>query len=148
MTGEGIIEKKNLIIFYCCDRKRHMLGTGFIVNKRIKYLVIDFKAKKPRICTIRVRGLFFYYSLICVHASTEEKEDDEKDNFYEELDQTYEEYPKRDIKIILGDFNAKTVQEEVHRPIIGKYSLHTLSNDNGLRLIDAYHRTSFQVPDG
>jgi len=63
-------------------------------------------------------------------------DDDEKDNFYEELDQTYEECPKRDVKIILGDLNAKIGQEEVHRPIIGKYSLHTLSNDNGLRLTD------------
>ena len=67
----------------------------------------------------------------------EEKDDvDEKDNFYEELDQTYEECPKRDVKIILGDLNAKIGQEEVNRPIIGKYSLHTLSNDNGTRLID------------
>ena len=44
--------------------------------------------------------------------------------------------PKRDVKIILGDLNAKIGQEEVYRPIIGKYSVHTLSNDNGIRLID------------
>ena len=113
-----------------------MFGTGFIVNKRIKHLVTDFKAKTLRICKLRVRGLFFNYSLICVHAPTEEKDDDEKDNFYEDLDQIYEECPKRDIKIILGDLNAKIGQEEVYRPIIGKYSLHTLSNDNGIRLID------------
>ena len=135
-TGEGIIDKKNHTIFYCSDRKRHMFGTGFIVNKRNKHLVTDFKAKTPRICKKRVRGLFFNYSHICVHAPTEEKDDDEKDNFYEDLDQIYEECPKRDIKIILGDLNAKIGQEEVYRPIIGKYSLHTLSNDNGIRLMD------------
>ena len=26
-------------------------------------------------------------------------------------------------------------QEELYRPIIGKYSLHILSNDNGIRLV-------------
>ena len=65
-----------------------MFGTGFIINKRIKHLVTDFKAKTPRICKIHVRGLFFNYSLICVHVPTEEK-DDEKDNFYEDLHQIY-----------------------------------------------------------
>jgi len=44
-TDEGIIEKRNHTIFYSCDSKRHMFGTGFIVNKRIKHLVTDFKAK-------------------------------------------------------------------------------------------------------
>jgi hypothetical protein len=38
----------------------------------------DFKAKTLRICKIRVRGLFFNYALICVHAPTEEKDDDKR----------------------------------------------------------------------
>jgi len=131
-TGEGITDKKNHTTFNSSDKKHHMFGTGFIVNKRIKCLVTDFKAKTPRVCKICVRGLFFNCSLICVHAPTEEK-DDEKDNFYEDLDQIYEECPKRDIKIIIGDLNAKIGQEEMYRPITGKYSLHTLSNDNRIR---------------
>jgi len=58
-TGEGIIDNKNHTIFYSCDRKHHMFGTDFIVNKRIKHLLTDFKVKTPRICKIHVRGLFF-----------------------------------------------------------------------------------------
>jgi len=84
-----------------------MFGRGFTVNKRIKHLITDFKAKTPRICKICVRGLFLNSSLICVHAPIEEGDDDEKDNFYEDLDQIYEECPQRDIKIIIGDRNAK-----------------------------------------
>jgi hypothetical protein len=161
--GEGIIFNKDHTIFYNCDRKHHMFGTGFIVNKRIKHLVTDFKAKTPRICKIRVRGLFFNYSLICVRAPMEEK-DDEKDNFYEDLDQIYE-CPKRDVKIIIGDLNAKIGQEEMYRHIIGKYSLHILSNDKGIRLINFacskdmmvastlfnhkdLHRMTWRTPDG
>jgi len=53
---------------------------------------------------------------------------------YEVLDLIYEECPKRDVKIIIVDFNAKQYQEEMYRPIIGKYNLHTLSNDNGISL--------------
>src|SRR6201990_3259786 len=38
--------------------------------------------------------------------------------------------------IILGDFNAKVGREVFYRPMIGKYSLHQTSNDNGTRVID------------
>jgi len=91
-----------------------MFETGFILNNRIKHLVTDFKVKTPRICKICVRLLFFNYSLICVHVPTEEKYD-EKDNFYEDLDQIYEECPKTDVKIIIGNLNAKIGQEERYR---------------------------------
>jgi endonuclease/exonuclease/phosphatase family metal-dependent hydrolase len=43
---------------------------------------------------------------------------------------------KRDVKIIIGDLNAKIGQEEIYRIITRKYSLHTLSNENGTRLIN------------
>jgi len=135
-TGEGIIDKKGHKFFYSSDRKYHMFGTCFIVNKRIKHLVIDFKAKTPRICEIRVRGLFVNYSLNCVHAPTDEKDNNEKENFYKDLDQIYEECQKRDVKIITMGLNAKIGEEEMYRPVIGKYSLRTLSNGNGIRLIN------------
>jgi len=54
-----------------------MFGTYFIVNKRIKQLVTDFKTQTPRICKIRFRGLYFNYSLICEHAPKERKDDDQ-----------------------------------------------------------------------
>jgi hypothetical protein len=76
---------------------------------------------------------YFSTRLICVHAPTEEKDDDEMDNFYEYLDQIYEECPNRGVNIIIGDLNAKIGQEELYRPINGKYNLHTLSNDNGIK---------------
>jgi hypothetical protein len=41
------------------------------------------------------------------HAPTEEKNDDSKDSFYEELEQVFDHFPKYHMKILLGDFNAK-----------------------------------------
>jgi hypothetical protein len=104
-----------------------MFGTGFIVNKKIKHLVMDFKAKSHTTCRLRIRG------------QTEEKSEEEKDVFYNNLDKIYDECPKRDIKIIIGDLNAKIDQEEIFKPIIGKYSFHKTSNDNGIGLISPLH---------
>ena len=135
-TGDGIIERKKHTILYSCDPKKHMFGTGFIVGKRVKHLIIDFMAKSPRLCKIRIRGAFFNYSLINVHAPTEDKDDDEKEAFYEDLDDLYLSCPKSDIKIVLGDMNAKIGKETEFKPTIGRYSLHDKSNDNGHKLID------------
>jgi hypothetical protein len=42
-----------------------------------------------------------------VHAPSEDKCDDSKDSFYKELDQVFDHFPRYNIKILLGDFNAK-----------------------------------------
>jgi hypothetical protein len=82
-------------------------------------MVTDFKTKTHSICKIRVRGFLFNYSLICVHAPTEEKMVIKRIT-YEDLDRIYEECPKRDVKIIIGDRNAKIGKEELYIPITGK----------------------------
>jgi hypothetical protein len=40
------------------------------------------------------------------------------------------------MKILLGDFNAKVDKEEIFKPTIGNESLHEISNDNGVRLVN------------
>jgi hypothetical protein len=44
-------------------------------------------------------------------------------------DTLYSECPERDCKIIIGHMNAKVGNEDVFRPVTGKNSLHTESND-------------------
>ena len=43
-----------------------------------------------------------------VYAPSEEKSDDSKDSFYKELEQVFDNFPMYHMKIILGDFNAKS----------------------------------------
>jgi exonuclease III len=131
---KGVLEKRNHVIFYSCQKKSHMFGTGFIVSKKIKHLILDFQAKSHRTCRLRTRGNFFNYSLICSHSPTEGKADEEKDS-YDELDEMYGEFLKGDCKIIIGDMNAKVGKEHIYRPVIGKHSLHKRSNSSGMRQI-------------
>jgi hypothetical protein len=111
-----------------------MFGTGFIVRKKSKHLILGFQAKSHRTYRLRNKGKFSNYSLICAHFPTEDKGDEEKDSFCAELDDIYGECPKSDCKIIIVDMNANVVKEHIYRPVIGKHGLYTRSNDNGMRL--------------
>ena len=50
------------------------------------------------------------------------------------LNRLYSLRPSYDIKVLLGDFNAKLCRESVGSASVGKHSLHEVSTDNGRRL--------------
>jgi hypothetical protein len=40
------------------------------------------------------------------------------------------------MKILLGDLYAKVGREDIFKPTIGNESLHEISNDNGVRVVN------------
>jgi hypothetical protein len=50
-----------------------------------------------------------------VHAQCEDKWNDVKDSFYEELGRVFDQFPRYDMKIVLGDFNAKVGRENIFK---------------------------------
>jgi hypothetical protein len=40
------------------------------------------------------------------------------------------------MKTLLGDFNAKVGREDIFKATIGNESLHEISNDNGVRVVN------------
>jgi len=84
------------------------------VSNRIRNNVIAFEPVNERISKIRIKGKFQNMTLITAHAPTEEKEEREKEGFYETLEKEYERIPKFDTKIILGGMNAQIGREEFH----------------------------------
>jgi len=60
-----------------------------------------------RLSNIVLRGCWRNIIVVNVHAPREEKSDEAKDSFYEELEQVFDQFPKYHIKMLLGDFIAK-----------------------------------------
>lgn len=59
---------------------------------------------------------------MCVHAPTEDKTKDERDIFYENIEDVME--PKYIVKIVLSDFMAKVGREQIHKEVTGICSQH------------------------
>jgi hypothetical protein len=71
-----------------------------------------------------------------VHTPTEDKTDDVKHSLYEELERVFDKFSKYRTKILLRDFSAKVGKEDIFKPTIGNESLHEISNDNGVMLLN------------
>lgn len=114
--GEGTLEQNGMIIIYGGNtQNKHELGTGFVIKKELWGNVLNFKAFNDRISKLRIKGKWKNITMINVHAPTEEKEDDIKEDFYNDLEDVIEETPKQDILIVLGDFNAKIGREQTNK---------------------------------
>jgi hypothetical protein len=70
-----------------------------------------------------------------VHTLTKDKSDDTKDKTYEELEYVLNQFPNYHKKILFGDFNVKVGTEET----IGNETLHEISNDNWVRIVNLCH---------
>ncbi|XP_038121116.1 uncharacterized protein LOC119770397 [Culex quinquefasciatus] len=101
--------------FFLSGGKDKKLGTGFIVRGKMQDRVFGFTQSA---------------------SGCAKKTDDEKEAFYATLEQVYDGCPRQDVRIIIGDMNARFGREEMFRPTIGPESLHAATNDNGQRCID------------
>jgi hypothetical protein len=85
---------------------------------------------------IILRGRWCDIIVLNVHAPTEDKIDDVKDNLYDELEHVFDKFPKYCMKILLGDFSAKVGQVDILKPTVGNESLDEISNDKEVRVVN------------
>jgi len=70
--------------------------------------------------------------------TNKQKTDEVKEEFYNLLEQNINQRANSDIKIILGDFNAKVGKEDIYKPTIGNECSHKETNYNGIKMIQFY----------
>jgi hypothetical protein len=81
-----------------------ILDSKEFISDRMSYVIL-----RGRWCDI----------VLNVNAPTEDKINDIKDRFYEELEHVFDKFPKYHMKILLGDSNAKVGREDILKPTIG-----------------------------
>jgi hypothetical protein len=65
-----------------------------------------------------------------------------KNGFYEEVERVFDKFPTYHTNFLLGGLNANVGREDIFKPIIGNESLHEISNDNGVRVVNLRHQKS------
>jgi hypothetical protein len=90
----GTIRAGDYMQFYGKVNNNHQLGTRFFVHQRIVPAVKKVEFVSDRMSYIVLRGRWCNIIVLNAHAPTEEKNDDSKNSFYEELEQVFYHFPK------------------------------------------------------
>ena len=104
-TGAGELNGGEVI--WSGEEKEHYRGVGFLLSEKAKAALAGYKSVNSRIIVARFNGQPLDISVIQAYAPTADSSEQEIDVFYEKLEQTLKELPKKDVKILLGDWNAK-----------------------------------------
>jgi hypothetical protein len=108
---------------------------GSFVHKSIVSAVRRVEFISDRMSYIILRGRWCNIIVLNVHAPCGDKSDDVKDSFYEELGRVFDQFPRYDMTVLLGVFNAKVGRENIFKSTIGNGSLDEIINDNGVRTV-------------
>jgi hypothetical protein len=118
---------------------------GFFIHKRMISAVRTVEFVSDRMSYILLRGRWCNIIVLNVHAPCEDKNNDVKDSFYEELRRVFDHFSKYDMKILLGDFNAEVGREDIFKLKIGNECSHKISNNNGVRVVNFATSKNFVV---
>ena len=97
---------------------------------------MEWEPVSHRIIRARFYSRFTKTTIIQCYSPTEDADDEDKDEFYTQLQGVLLAVPKHDILLVMGDLNAKVGSDNIgFEHCIGKHGLGT-RNDNGERFLD------------
>ena len=121
-------------IYYCGQESLRRNGVAIIVNKRVQNAVLGCNLKNDRMISVRFQGKPHNITVIQDYALNSNAEEAEVEQFYEDLQGLLELTSKKDVFLIIGDWNAKVGSQETPG-VTGKFSLR-VQNEAGQRLIE------------
>ena len=140
-TGMGEFNSDDHYI--CGQESLRRNGVAVMFNKRVQNAVLGCSLKNDRMISVRFQGKPFNITAIQVYAPTSNAEEAEVEWFYEDLQDLLELTPKKDVLLIIGDWNAKVGSQEIPR-ITGKFGL-GVQNEAGQRLTEFCHENALVI---
>lgn len=130
------------------EEDRHESGVAFMLGKEATMALIEWEGISDRIITARFKARFKNLSIINAYAPTNEAEQITKEEFYAQLQSTYDKLQnthKKDMLIVMGDMNAKIGSCNTGREtVMGKEALGVI-NENGEMFADFCAQNSLMI---
>ena len=106
-TGMGEFNSDDHYIYYCGQESPRRNGIGITVKKRVRNAVLGCDFRNDRMISVHFQGKPFNIMIIQVYAPNNNAEEAEAEWFYEDLEDLLELTSKKDVLLIIGDWNAK-----------------------------------------
>ena len=109
----------------------HMHGVGLMMTPEATRALLSWEPVSPRILTARFNSKGRKVTIIQCYAPTNAADEEVKEEFYDQIQAIMENAPKRDLKILMGDINAKVGSDNTGKELImGKHGIGE-QNENG-----------------
>ena len=133
--GETTTEEGHKV-FLSGREDKHEHGIGFLIHKEIVNTVIRCRLFSSKLITIRLRTAHFNITVVQTYAPTSDRDDNEIEEFYDQLQNGIYRTPKKDILVVQRDWNAKVGKNayENWQGICGPFCNND-TNERGLRLL-------------
>ena len=105
-TGKVRLEGGETMLYYGVET-RHEFGVGIIISKKNRNTFLEWDPVNERIITARFYSKHIKMTVVQCYASRNDASDVDKERFYEVLHSITTAVPKHDMRVVLGDMNAK-----------------------------------------
>ena len=131
--GANILQSDEYLMAYSGNEKGGQNGVAIILDKETAKSFKGAWQVSDRVLVIKLNAKPFDIAVIQAYAPTSTCSDDDIDKFYEDLGRAWKQLKSQDIKVVMGDFNAKVGSTRID-DIVGPKGIGSI-NERGEMLV-------------
>jgi hypothetical protein len=123
----------------------HVQGVGILLSRQMRSSLLEWRAVSERLMTARLKYKHRNLTIVQAYEPTEEATMERKEAFYSELEGVLAGIPKRDVVLMMGDFNVKVGSaKDNFEHIMGMHGVGT-KNENGNLFVELCGNHSLKI---